>query len=494
MTRRLELHPDRLFPAEPGVRSIARELYDSVRASPIVSPHGHCDPRWFAYNGSFENPTALLVAPDHYLTRMLYSQGVPLESIGVSRKDEAPGADPRTAWKVFAEHYHLFRATPSRIWLDQTFAEVFGLEVELDGGSADQYFDVISSALGRDEYRPRSLFDRFAIEVLATTGSPLDDLAAHQQLWADGWGHKVITTFRPDPVVDPEREGFSANVETLGALTGRNTSDWGEYLAALWDRRQEFRRFGATATDHGHPTATTADLDKDKCQHLLTGALSGRLDPADADLFRGQVLTEMAGMSVEDGMVMQIHAGSRRDHNGLVYRRFGPDQGADIPAATDYTEPLRPLLDRFGNDARLTVVLFTLDETAYSRELAPLAGHYPCLLLGPPWWFYDSVEGLRRYWRAVTEICGFANTAGFNDDTRAFLSIPARHDLARRVGCGELAYLVAEHRLSGDAANELAQDLAHRLARRAYRLDHGGTSNQGMVPVSPLPSAAGDGA
>ncbi len=470
MTRPLELNVDRLFPADPTVRSIARELYDPVRTCPIVSPHGHCDPRWFAENASFSDPTSLLVTPDHYLTRMLYSQGVPLTALGVTAQGQQSTVDPRVAWQLFARHYHLFRATPSRLWLDQTFSEVFGLDVELDGQSADHYFDVITDGLSRDEYRPRSLFNRFNIEVLATTESPLDDLDAHRRLTDDGWGHRVITTFRPDPVVDPDHENFTENVAALGAMTGHDADRWDEYLASLWDRRQVFRGFGATATDHGHPAATTADLGPERCQQLLTGALAGRLDNHEADLFRGQVLTEMAAMSLEDGLVMQIHAGSRRDHNPLVHRVFGRDRGADIPGPTDYVGSLRPLLDRFGNDTRLTIILFTLDESTYSRELAPLAGHYPCLLLGPPWWFFDSVEGIRRYRRAVTETAGYANTAGFNDDTRAFLSIPARHDLARRVECGELAYLVSEHRLTFEDASELAEDCAHRLARRAYRL------------------------
>ena len=475
MTRPLELHADRLFPAEPAVRSIARELYAQVAGCPIVSPHGHCDPSWFADNAPFSDPTSLLVTPDHYLTRMLYSQGVPLTSLGIRAKGEEDGLDAeaaRAAWQQFAQHYDLFRATPSRIWLDQTFSELFGLDVELDGETADHYFDVISDALTCDEYRPRRLFETFNIEVLATTESPLDHLDAHQRLAADGWGNKVITTFRPDPVVNPEHDGFAENVAALGTLTRRDTGRWDEYLASLWERRQVFRRFGATATDHGHPAATTADLSREKCQQLLTGALSGRLDEREADLFRGQVLTEMAAMSLEDGLVMQIHPGSRRDHNPLVHRLYGRDRGADIPGPTDYVESLRPLLDRFGNDNRLTVILFTLDESTYSRELAPLAGHYPCLLLGPPWWFFDSVEGIRRYRRAVTETAGYANTAGFNDDTRAFLSIPARHDLARRVECGELAYLVCEHRITLEDANGLAEDCAHRLARRAYRLGH----------------------
>jgi glucuronate isomerase len=182
------------------------------------------------------------------------------------------------------------------------------------------------------------------------------------------------------------------------------------------------------------------------------------------------MLVEMARMSLEDGLVMQIHPGSYRNHNRGLFERFGRDKGADIPMQTDYVNSLRPLLQRYGNEPDLTVILFTLDETVYSRELAPLAGHYPILKLGPPWWFHDSPEGMRRFREQVTETAGFYNTVGFNDDTRAFLSIPARHDVARRMDCSFLAKLVVEHRLPEDEAHEVARDLAYNLAKAAYKL------------------------
>ncbi len=466
----LDLHPDRLFPADPTVRSLARELHAGVAGLPIVSPHGHTDPAWFALDEAFPDPTALLVTPDHYLTRMLHSQGVPLEDLGVGRLDGGPVADARSAWRTFAAHYGLFRGTPSGIWLDHTFAEVFGFDERLGPSTADSYFDRISEALASEEFRPRSLLDRFDIELLATTESPLDDLAHHDRLIADGWGDRVITTFRPDPVVDPEFGGFAANVARLGELTDCDTTRWDGYLEALRRRRADFRARGATATDHGHPSAVTADLDERTCQRLLDGALAGTLDSGAAEQFRGQLLVEMAAMSLDDGMVLQLHPGSRRNHSPRILDRFGRDKGADIPGRTDYVEALRPLLDRFGLEPDLRIILFTLDESTYARELAPLAGFYPSLTLGPPWWFFDSVEGMWRYRRAVSETAGFANTAGFNDDTRAFLSIPARHDVARRVDCAYLATLVAEHRLTLDDAAELAEDCAVGLARRAYSL------------------------
>lgn len=381
-----------------------------------------------------------------------------------------PGADPRAAWRLFAERYHQFQGTPSRMWLDWVFSDVFGLEVRLRAGTADLYFDTITQALKGPEFRPRALFERFGIEVIATTESPLDTLEHHRMIRDSGWKGKVVTAYRPDPVVDPEFEGFSANLDRLSELTGEDCRTWPGYLAAHRQRRAFFAEMGATSTDHGHPTAQTADLPPAEAEALFGKVASGRFTPAEAELFRAQMLTEMAAMSQDDGLVMQIHPGSFRNHNAVLFARFGRDKGADIPMRTDYVHALKPLLDRFGNAADFTLILFTLDESAYARELAPLAGHYPCLRLGPAWWFHDSPEGMRRFRHMTTETAGFYNTVGFNDDTRAFLSIPARHDVARRIDCGFLAELVAEHRLELDEAHELARALAYDLAKAAYKI------------------------
>ena len=463
------LHPDRLLPTDDHQRSIARALYESVKDLPIISPHGHTDPEWFATDAPFTDPVSLFITPDHYVFRMLYSQGIELEALGIG-KPTLSDEEARTVWRLFAENYHLFRGTPSRIWLDHVFSEVFDIEQRLRPDTADAYFDTISAALETDAFKPRALFDRFNIEVLATTESPLDTLPFHDQIAASEWDGRVITTFRPDPVMDPEFEGFVDNVEQLGELTNTDISSYAGYLNALRDRRGYFRARGATATDHGHPSPRTADLSGTESAALYQKVLSGSASTEDADLFRAQMLTEMAAMSVEDGMVMQIHPGSFRNHNRVLFDRYGRDMGADIPMQTSYVAALKPMLDRFGNNPRLSVILFTLDETAYSRELAPLAGHYPSLKLGPAWWFHDSPEGMRRFRNQVTETAGFYNTVGFNDDTRAFLSIPARHDLARRIDCGHLAKLVAEHQIQDDEAFELAHALAYSLAKDAYRL------------------------
>jgi glucuronate isomerase len=468
---RLELHPDRLLPVEPEARAIARRLYGLVEKLPIVSPHGHTDPRWFASNEPFPDPATLFVVPDHYIFRMLYSQGVDLDDLGVPRRDGVAGEkDARKIWRRFAENYYLFRGTPTRAWLDHSFATLFDLDVRLTPETADHYFDRIAERLARPDYRPRALFERFGIEVIATTESPIDPLEAHKTIRASGWKGRVITAFRPDPVVDPEFEGFPANIARLSDMSGVDATNWDGYLAALRERRAFFKSMGATSTDHGHPTARTCDLSRGECERLFRLAITGRCVGEEAELFRGQMLTEMARMSLDDGLTMQIHPGSFRNHNPRLFERNGRDMGADIPTRTDYVAALKPLLDRFGNEKSLTIILFTLDETAYSRELAPLAGHYPALKLGPAWWFYDAPHGMRRFRELTTETAGFYNTVGFNDDTRAFCSIPARHDVARRVDCAYLADLVAQRRLDEDEAADVAVDLAYTLAKKAYRL------------------------
>jgi glucuronate isomerase len=475
MTVPLRLDPDRLFPADPTTRAIARRLYGEVAGLPIISPHGHTDPAWFAQDEAFPDPARLLITPDHYVFRMLYSQGLPLEALGVPRADGGPAEqDPRAIWRLFAAHYHLFRGTPTRMWLDWVFAELFGMEQRLEAATADAYYDAIAQALAAPAFRPRALFDRLGIEVLTTTEGALDDLAHHDAIRASGWPGRVLTAYRPDACVDPEyidaHGGFHANLIALGTLTGEDTHSWAGYLAAHRNRRAFFRARGATSTDHGHPTARTADLPLHEAEALFARVAAGPVTPAEAELFRAQMLTEFAAMSVEDGLVMQIHPGSFRNHNAPLFARFGRDKGADIPRGIEYVAALKPLLDRFGSAPGFTLIVFTLDETTYARELAPLAGHYPCLRLGPAWWFHDSPEGMRRFREMTTETAGFYNTVGFNDDTRAFLSIPARHDVARRMDCGFLARLVAEHRLEEDEAAELARDLTYTLVKQAYRL------------------------
>ena len=461
------LHEDRLFPPDKETRAIARRLYDRIRGLPIVSPHGHTQASWFARNEPFADPVALFVQPDHYIFRMLYSQGISLEQLEIGK---AQIAEPRKVWQIFASNYHLFRGTPTRLWLDFAFQESFGLTKRLSSSTADEYYDAIEAKLAKPEFLPRSLFGRFGIEVLSTTDSPLDSLSEHRMIRDSGWEGRILPTFRPDPVVDPSFPGFRSGIETLGALTGEDTTSWRGYLQALASRRRFFQSLGATATDHGHPTVRTADLSERDAEAVFANVLGG--DPSDEqqELFRAQMLTEMARMSLEDGLVMQIHSGSVRNHNAQLFERYGRDMGADIPRPTDYVNGLRSLQIRFGNESKLTIILFTLDETTYSRELAPLAGHYPCLRLGPPWWFHDSPEGMQRFREQATETAGFYNTVGFNDDTRALLSIPARHDVARRMDAGFLAKLVAEHRLDEDEAEELAEELTVGLVRKAYRL------------------------
>ena len=479
----LRLHPDRLFPADPATRAVARELYAAVAGAPIISPHGHTDPAWFATDAPFGDATALLLAPDHYLFRMLHSQGVALSALGVPSRDGPSPVEPREAWRIFAAHMPLFRGTPSGLWLDHVFAEVFGFDVRLEAETADLYFDRIGEALATPAFRPRALFDRFGIDLLATTEGPADDLIHHRAIRASGWGGRVVTAYRPDAVIDVEDERFGPAMARFAELSGEDVWSWRGYLEGHRRRRADFIALGATSSDHGHPTAATADLSAPEAEALFLKVTRGAFTPAEAELFRAQMLTEMARMSLDDGLVMQLHPGSFRNHDHRLFAAFGRDKGADMPAATEYVRALQPLLNAFGSDPRFSMIVFTLDETSYSRELAPLAGYYPALKLGPAWWFHDSPEGMRRFREATTETAGFCNTVGFNDDTRAFLSIPARHDVARRVDAGFLARLVAEHRLAFDEAHEVIQALTVELPRKAYRLDR-------LAPRSDIASAA----
>lgn len=465
------LDEDRLFPVEPRTRGLARDIYRTVRDLPIVSPHGHTDPAWFALNEPFPDPAELFVVPDHYVFRMLGSQGIPLTDLGVPRVDGgASERDPRRIWKLFADNFHLFRGTPSALWLTHSFQEVFGIDEPLGPETATRIYDHIADCLARPQFRPRALYDRFNIEVIATTESALDPLEHHRAIRDSGWGGRVITAYRPDAVTDPEFEGFAANVARLGEITGEETTTWSGYLAAHRARRAVFKDHGATATDHGVPSARTEDLSPTEAAALFDRALAGRCTAEEADRFRGHMLTEMARMSLDDGLVMQIHPGAFRNHSPAVMARHGRDKGFDVPTRTDYVRALKPLLDAVGHEPGLTIILFTLDETSYARELAPLAGAYPVLRLGPPWWFHDSAEGMRRFREMATETAGFYNTVGFNDDTRAFCSIPARHDVARRSDAAFLATLVATGRLGEGEAYEVARDLTYTLVKAAYRL------------------------
>jgi glucuronate isomerase len=464
------LDENRLFPAEPAARSVAARLYASVAGLPIISPHGHTDPQWFADDQPFPDPSALFIQPDHYIFRMLYSQGISMESLGIPQVDGRQKADPRQVWRIFAKNYYLFRGTPTRLWLDYALEKLFGLKDRLNANNADEYYDAIDKALRTPEFRPRALFERFHIEVLATTDAAFDPLTQHKRIRESGWKGRVIPTFRPDAVVDADYTGFRENLEKLGQAAKEDVSTYKGYLNALRNRRAFFKQNGATATDHGHLTAHTANLPFSEASALYERIYNSKAREGDVELFQAQMLTEMAGMSVEDGLTMQLHPGAIRNHNALVYAKFGRDKGADIPSPTDYVRGLQPLLSKYGNEPSFVFILFTLDESTFSRELAPLAGHYPCLRLGPPWWFHDSPEGMMRFREQATETAGLYNTVGFNDDTRAFLSIPARHDVARRVDCAFLGRLVAEGRLDEDEAFELAQDLTVNLVRKAYKL------------------------
>lgn len=469
------LNPDRYFSPDSHQRAAARELYTDIKDLPLICPHGHVDPRLFADpEYTFGSPTELLLVPDHYIFRMLYSHGIPLEALGVRRVGSKPPdaltPDPRDSWQLFANNFHLFRGTPTGIWLTDEFAGLFGVTKKLSGANAQEIYNHIDTKLKSPEFKPRTLYKRFNIEVLCTTDAATDPLEFHQQIRESGWDGRILPTFRPDSVVNLDFPGWRSNIEKLEAVTGTPITGYRSLVTALESRRTFFKEMGGTAADHAALTALTLELSPAEADSILQRALKGQSTPEDATRFTAHMLAEMARMSTEDGLVMQLHIGSYRDHNPTLASEFGRDMGADIPVASEFTRNLKPLLDRFGTDPHLTLILFNLDESTYTRELAPLAGHYPALKLGPPWWFHDSLNGMRRYLDQVMETAGIYNTAGFNDDTRAFPSIPARHDLWRRAACDWVAGLHVRHIVDENEAHEMVHALAYDLAKSAYKL------------------------
>ena len=470
---RSTLQPDRYFSSDPQQKQIASELFASIEHLPLVCPHGHVDPRTFADpDFNLGTPTDLFLIPDHYIFRMLYSQGISLERLGIPAVDGAEvESEHRAIWQIFADNFHLFRGTPTGTWLTQELHSVFGVDEKLTGETAQSIYDHIADQLTKPEFRPRRLFERFNIEVLATTDAASDALDDHRAIRESGWKGRVVPTFRPDGVVNIDRPDWREQIDRLSEVCGFEINSTSRLISALEQRRAYFKEMGATATDHAALTPYTAELSETEADRILHRALEGTAGEDDARRFTGFLLMENARMSIEDGLVMQLHVGSYRNHNRAIFERFGADKGADIPIPHEFTRNLGPLLNKYGNDVRLTLILFTLDESTYARELAPLAGHYPAVKLGPPWWFNDSINGMRRYRDLVMETAGLYNTVGFNDDTRAFPSIPARHDLARRVDADWIAGLVVRGIVDRGDADEMALDLAYRLAKRAYKFE-----------------------
>ena len=467
------LPEDRYFNPAPAQRQVAVQLYQTVANLPLISPHGHVDPRLLAdENATFGTPTELFIIPDHYIFRMLYSQGIPLEALGVPRLDGGPvEQDHRKIWQIFADHFYLFRGTPTGAWLAHELGIVFGIEDKLTAETAQSVYDELEARLSQPEFRPRALFERFNLEVLCTTDVATDRLTHHQALRASGWRGEVRPTFRPDAVVNLDAPRWRENIDLLSEVSGISVDSYPRFIQALEQRRAIFKAMGAKATDHAAVTPHTAELSGSEADAIFQRALGGRATDDDARRFTAHMLMEMARMSVEDGLVMQLHPGSVRDHNEDVYRRHGKDMGGDIPQATEFTHNLRPLLNKYGTDPRLQLIVFMLDESTQARELAPLAGHYPAMRLGPPWWFHDSINGMRRFFDRAIETAGLYNTVGFNDDTRAFASIPARHDLWRRVAVDWIAGQVVQGIVDEGDAHDMAYDMAYGLTKRAYRLD-----------------------
>ncbi|CAL8978588.1 Uronate isomerase [Propionicimonas sp. T2.31MG-18] len=467
---RLDLHPDRMLPADAGLRPLAREIYESVRDLPIVSPHGHVPAEWLADDQPFSDPTSLLITPDHYVNRLLHANGVGLDQLGVGQREFGP-EQSREAFRLLCTHWDAYRGTPVRFWLESELVDIFGLDLAPSAETADELYDAIDAKLRLPEFRPRALYERFNLSFLATTDDPCDDLAAHDRLRADPtWTGQVAPTFRPDRYLEPARADWNELVDRLGEVSGIDTGSWAGWVSAMENRRAYFRAHGAVSSDHSHADARVEPLDAAEADRLYRAARQGTIGTTEADTLRRAFMFEQARMAADDGLVMTMHPAVYRNHHTPSFERFGADVGADIPLQVEFTRALQPMLAAFGTSAYFQVVLFTIDETVYSRELAPLAGFYPSVYVGVPWWFIDAPDAMVRFRSAITETVGFGRTSGFIDDTRAYLSIPARHDLSRRVDAGYLARLVGEHRLTIDEAVESATELVAGNPRKAFKL------------------------
>ncbi|MDP9806468.1 glucuronate isomerase [Trueperella bonasi] len=467
---KLQPHPDRLFPADPTTRDIARQLHDTIKDEPIISPHGHVPPEWLAEDIPFKDPTSLLITPDHYVNRMLHNHGIPLSSLGVGQTEFSEEDSRRAFWLLF-KHWWLYRGTPVKYWMENELYDYFDIRVRPSEETADEIYDAIAEKLEKPEFRPRALYKRFPLAFLATTDDPVDDLRHHKKLAEDpDWDGEVRPTFRPDKYLEPAREDWPQLMQDLSDVSGIDTSTWAGFNEAMENRRAFFKENGAISTDHSHRDPGTARLSDADAERIYKEALAGKVSQEDADALRRSMMYEQVRMASEDGLVMTLHPAVYRNHHTPTFEKYGADVGTDIPLKTEFTENLQPALADFGTSENLHIIPFTMDETVYSRELAPLAGFYPSVFIGVPWWFIDAPEAMARFRGAITETAGFTRTSGFIDDTRAFLSIPARHDVARRVDSGYIAKLVAEHRLEMDEAVEAIHELTVNNPIRAFKL------------------------
>lgn len=459
------LHPYRLLGTHPEQTKLAYEHLKEAASYPLICPHSHVNPALFSDSqGSFPNPVEMFVRRDVRVLSQLHSQGVRLEPF------LDPNRDPEEVWRMFARHYRLFWGTSTALWLEQQLETVFAISEALDESSADHIYQTLVARIAQPEYRPRAVLERLKIEILCTTASATDPLLHYRTLSQGAWAGRVLPVFRPDKLLWTAHPDWLPELHKLAAQTSGPITRMRAFLDALRQRRHEFKRLGCVATDHGCERPYTERLSSKAADDLFSLALKGKITIAESIRLQGHLLIEMAKMSLEDGLVMQIHTGSYQDHNGELLVRFGPNKGADLPLATEFTSNLKPLLGVVGNEPAMKLVLFSLDETAYGRDLGPLAGHYPAVFVGAPWSFHNGPKGLMRYFDQVVETAGLCNTAGFQDHARSVGTLAARHDLWRRIACRWLANLELEGRLSHAQARSMLGDLANGRARKVYGL------------------------
>ena len=468
MSTQMTHNRNALLPADERLRELARDLYEDVADAPIISPHGHVDPALLLRDEPFPDPAELLLTRDHYITRLLFASGASFADFG--RDPQQASAPARGLARARLELAPLRRHRERILARVRARDAVPRARTNCRRRTPMRYTTASWPCSTSREFRPRALFTQFGIEVLATTDDPLDDLEVHRLLAGEPGAHRSrAADLPPRRLPRPRRCGLLGS-RADSARDHRTGRDIRRLPRALEDRRAHFVSRGAVSADHGVYEPFTAELSSADAERLFRGAREGVLDPDAQRLFRGHMLFQMARMSVDDGLVMTVHPGVRRNHHTALFDRFGPDAGHDIPVRVEYTENLRPLLNAFGTAPGFHLVLFAIDETVYSREVAPLAGFYPSVYIGAPWWFLDAPDAALRFRSAVTETAGFYRSSGFIDDTRAFLSIPARHDMSRRMDASFLARLVAEERVSMPTARRIARDLVDAIPREVFKL------------------------
>ncbi len=449
-------HADRLFPADLSTRMLARRLYESVRGLPLVCSGVVADPSWFAENPALPDPAQVFVQSDRQVWAILRGHGVAPGQLGVADDGASIAGDPASVWKVFAANYHAFRGTPTRLWHDHAFSTLFGLNERLSADNSDRFYTRVAECLAKPEFRPRALFQRFNIELLSALATPFDSLDPYLAARGSLKG-RLVPTYCPDRLVDANNPGFITALDRFAELTSTDAWTWKGYLDAHRQRRAQFKSAGALAISQFALAARTADLPAEDAEKLFAKIVSRDFSPAEGDLFRAQMATEMARMSLDDGLVLQLHLDTPPVHD--------PEQ--KVPPPMPSVDGLLPLLQRFRGEPGLRVVACQDGLSAQADELARLASEYACLFVSAGG--SGGSEPMRRFRAMSFQNAAFYKTLNALQGQR-FIALAALTDAIRRLDCAFLAEFVVAHRLDEDEAHAMAKDVAYGISKKVYHL------------------------